>query len=50
MPDVIVAMELTEEFNEFGFFASSESAEYIQRGREKQKVGPKPRLGRMWAF
>ncbi|CAM9859530.1 unnamed protein product [Scytosiphon promiscuus] len=50
MPDVIVAMELTEEFNQFGFFASTEGAEYIQRGRDYKKPIPKPRLGRMWSF
>ncbi len=50
MPDVIVAMEVTDEFNHFGFFASTESAEYIQQGREAAKPLPKPRLGRMWAF
>ena len=50
MPDVVVAMELTDEFNEFGFFASTESAEYIQQGREGKKPAQKPRLGRMWSF
>ncbi|CAN0409322.1 unnamed protein product [Pylaiella littoralis] len=50
LPDVMVAMELTEEFNQFGFFASTESAEYIRTGRQTQKPAQKPRLGRMWAF
>lgn len=50
MPDVIVAMEVTDEFSEFGFFASTDSAEYIRQGRENKKPIPKPRLGRMWAF
>lgn len=50
MPDVIVAMELTDEFNQFGFFASTEGAEFIQQARDARRPFPKPRLGRMWAF
>ncbi|CAN0070850.1 unnamed protein product [Ectocarpus sp. 6 AP-2014] len=50
MPDVIVAMELTDEFNQFGFFASTEGAEFIKQARDARKPFPKPRLGRMWAF
>ncbi|CAB1119551.1 unnamed protein product [Ectocarpus sp. CCAP 1310/34] len=50
MPDVIVAMELTDEFNQFGFFASTEGAEFIKQARDARRPFPKPRLGRMWAF
>ena len=49
-PEVIVAMERSDDLQDFGFFASSDSAEYIQRGREESKAFPKPRLGRMWSF
>lgn len=50
LPEVIIAMEISDDLKDFGFFASTESSEFIRQGREDAKPFPKPRLGRMWSF
>lgn len=49
LPEVLIQMEVSDDFQDFGFFGSSTTAKEINKYRVKGGRS-KPRLGKMWSF